>query len=88
MNLPTATDFENEIRRRWAASEARGLSHVDIRAGDMHRHLGGYPSRAGNHRMPDCCQVMRRLMSTRDRTLNIPKSGQGASLVIRYALPR
>ena len=88
MALPTAKDFEDEIRRRWADAALRGLKYVDIRAGSVHKYLGGYPSRSGRHRMPDCCHVMKRLMSKGDQVMSSPSSGQGASLVIRYALPR
>jgi hypothetical protein len=38
--------------------------------------------------MPDCCQVMKRLMKAGDSIIKQPKRGQGASLLIRFALPR
>jgi 5-methylcytosine-specific restriction protein A len=87
--LPTAADFEAETRLRWADAAKRGRDFVDIRAGTLHGHLGGYPAGpGGNHRMPVCCEVMKRLMTSRDRILSAPRSGQGASLTIRYSLPR
>jgi hypothetical protein len=85
MVLPTARDFEREVKRRWSASQ-QSAKFVDIESGDVHRKLGGYPGR--NHRMPACCEVMKRLMGPRDTVLADPPKGQGASLVIRYALPR
>jgi hypothetical protein len=84
--LPTATDFEAEIRARWVRSQ--GAPHLDIKAGELHRKLGGYPAPDGGHRMPDCCQVMKRLMQDGDTILKSPKKGKGASLVIRYVFPR
>jgi hypothetical protein len=49
---------------------------------DVHRELGSYPG--PNQRMPNCCQVMKRLMATQDRILTAPPKGVGASLVVRY----
>ncbi len=63
-----------------------GMKFVEVRSGDVHRELGGYPG--PNHRMPDCCQVMRRLMTGTDSILEAPPKGNGATLVVRYALPR
>jgi hypothetical protein len=84
--LPTASDFEEEIRARWAL--AHGATHLDVNAGELHRKLGGYPARDGGHRMPDCCQVMKKLMRAGDTIEQRPPKGQGASLVVRYILPR
>jgi 5-methylcytosine-specific restriction protein A len=40
--------------------------------------------------MPVCCDVMRAAIASDvgDRVLQEPPSGQGASLTIRYVLPR
>jgi hypothetical protein len=84
--LPNADDFEQEVRRRWAEAEVTGHVSVDVRSGDVHKSLGGYPG--PNHRIPDCCQVMKRLMKAGDSIIKQPKSGQGASLAISFALPR
>jgi 5-methylcytosine-specific restriction protein A len=84
--MPNAADFEKEIRRRWAHAIDQDMEWIDIQAGDVHRTLGGYPSRSS--RMPNCCQVMKRLMGPRDSIRHAPEKGQGASLLIRYALPR
>ena len=59
---------------------------VGIESGDVHKAVGGYPGR--NHRMPLCCGVMKRLMKSGDRITRQPESGQGASLMIQYKLPR
>jgi 5-methylcytosine-specific restriction protein A len=50
--------------------------------------LGGYPGR--DHRVPICCKVMKSAMARDygDMPLQEPPSGQGASLTIRYVLPR
>jgi hypothetical protein len=86
MALPSASDFEAEVRSRWFAAQQSGTTFVDIESGDVHRNLGGYPG--NNHRMPVCCEVMRRLLGPRDTVLTEPPKGQGASLLVRYALPR
>jgi hypothetical protein len=67
-------------------AEAGGASYIDIRSEDVHRNLGGYPG--PSHRMPSCCRVMLRLKTATDRVLESPPKGKGASLVIRYSLPR
>jgi hypothetical protein len=61
---------------------------VEITAGELHRLVGGY--QGPNHRMPVCCEVMRRAFASDagDRIVEGPRSGQGASLTIRYVLPR
>ena len=84
--LPDARDFEAEIRRRWVSAGRTGASSADIAAGELHKSLGGYPG--PNHRMPNCCQVMKRLMQPDDMILCAPPKGAGASLEIRYRIPR
>jgi hypothetical protein len=84
--MPTASDFEEEIYSRWERAGSSGATYVDIQAGDLHRSLGGYPG--PNHRIPDCCQVMRRLMRAVDQVLREPPQGTGATLLIRYVLSR
>ena len=86
MALPTAAQFEEEIRREWTHAIAKDCGHLEVNAGELHRALGGYPG--PNHRMPDCCQVMKRLMTSGDRIVSTPPSGQGSSLTIRYRVPR
>lgn len=82
--MPTADDFRKELQRRFA--RAAGKTAVEIVSGDVHRTLGGYPGR--NHLMPLCCEVMRAEMRGADEVLAEPPRGQGASLRIRYCLPR
>ena len=79
-------DFEAALRARLARAEEGGGSHVDVSAGELHRQVGGYPG--PDHRMPVCCRVMRDEMAAGDQLIDSPPSGQGASLTIRYRLPR
>ena len=57
---------------------------IGVRSGDLHRDADGYPGR--NHRMPLCYGVMRDAMREGDSVESSPKSGQGASLLIRYVI--
>jgi len=83
---PTAQDFQNELDRIFAAAQQQGKSRIHVKSGDLHRRVGGYPGH--NHRMPVCCDVMKRNMRSGDRILQEPPSGQGATVIIRYELPR
>ena len=91
-NSPTATaqcapnDFRAALDRELGAAGARKLTAVRIKAGDLHRSVGGYPG--PNHRMPICCAAMRAAMQSGDRVVDGPPSGKGASLTIEYRLPR
>ena len=62
---PTAHDFRTALRRRFARVTEEGRTHVDIRSGDLHTEVGDYPNR-GNHRMKNCCRVMRNEMAGED----------------------
>ena len=81
-----AEDFRAELRKILDGAEELGVSAVEITAGSLHRRLGGYPGK--NHSMPNCCSVMRQEMRATDSIVSKPPSGAGASLVIRYVLPR
>ena len=84
--MPTAVDFRDQLAKEFESAEAAGKGYVDIRSGDLHTKLGGYPG--PNHRMPVCCNVMRTEMSIDDKELRSPPRGRGANLVIRYTIPR
>jgi hypothetical protein len=86
--MPTADDFRDALFRQMYEGFRAGLQFIDVNAGQLHTALGNYPG--PNHRMPVCCQVMRAAMAegAGDQILEQPASGQGASLTIRYVLPR
>ena len=84
--MPTTDDFKTELRRQLKRAGLRPLTHVDINAGTLHRRVGGYPG--GNHRMPACCSAMRGEMIAGDKIVAEPPRGAGATLTIRYRLPR
>lgn len=82
----TTDDFRTEVLAQLRRGETRGAPSLEINAGEIHRKLGGYPG--AGHRMPMCCEAMRGLMKAGDMVVSEPPSGRGASLTIRYRLPR
>ena len=86
--MPNADDFRNELYRMMLEAMKAGKPNAEINAGELHRRVGDYPGK--NHRMPVCCEVMRGALApdAGDEILEQPPSGQGASLTIRYVLPR
>jgi 5-methylcytosine-specific restriction protein A len=82
----TESYIQNELNSILLSAQNKNIPFVDVKSGDLHRRVGGYP--ANNHRMPICCSVMKDSMKTGDIILHEPPSGQGASLIIRYKLPR
>jgi hypothetical protein len=85
--MPTSEEFRDQLLEVFRIAEQRRESSVVIRAGDLHRAVGEYPNRK-THRMPVCCNVMRCAMHTGDVIVCEPRKGQGATLTIRYGLPR
>lgn len=86
--MPTADDFRLELHRAMLEAVQEGREFAEINAGELHRRAGDYPGR--NHRMPVCCEVMRGALAldAGDLIVEQPPSRQGASLTIRYVLPR
>lgn len=82
----STADFRRVLDTKLRTASASGADHLDVRAGELHRNLGGYPG--PDHRMPTCCAAMRSAMRSGDVVLAEPPKGTGASLTIRYRLPR
>jgi hypothetical protein len=83
---PTAESFRSELNEQLKRSEKAGKPYLDVKSGDLHKTVGGYPG--SNHRMPVCCEVMYSLMHAGDEIIASPPKGRGATLIIRYFLPR
>ena len=83
---PTTDDFRTALARLLADGERSALREVRVRAGDLHRQVGGYPG--PNARMPSCCNAMRAARVVGDAIIAQPPKRNGASLEIRYGLPR
>jgi len=79
-------DFIDQVEWLLDRAARRGMADVDIVAGEVHRAIGNYPGPL--HRMPVCCEAMRSLMQDGDEIISAPPKGAGASLTIRYRLPR
>lgn len=86
MKAPDSNDFREELFNIFEEAQQIGRQYIDVNSGDLHRRVGGYPGR--DHRMPLCCEVMKRSMKKGDFILEQPPKGKGASLTIRYNLPR
>lgn len=84
--IPTTLDVEIALKKIFKTAQGLELTKVDVKSGDLHRRVGGYPS--NNHRMPLCYNAMRAAMRSGDEVLAAPPRGAGATLVIRYQLPR
>ena len=83
---PVTVDFENGLQTWFDEARRGGQDMLDVRAGDLHRRVGGYPGH--NHRMPLACHVMRAAMLKGDTVISEPPRKQGASLTIRFRLRR
>ena len=84
--MPSANDFQLELDSIFAFAEAKLLTAIIISSRDLHRLVGGYPGT--DHRMPVCCNVMRKNIAHGDEVLSEPPSGTGATLTIKYQFPR
>lgn len=84
--IPNSADFTAELLQMLSEAESKGLSSLEVRAGHLHERVGGYPG--PNHRMPACCDMMRKQMRDGDTIVKQPPKGRGATLTIRYRLPR
>lgn len=81
-------EFREELKSQIARAAMSGAKFVDITSGNLHRAVGGYPGPGGNHAMPSCCNAMYQAQRAGDVILSAPASGKGATLTIRYRLPR
>lgn len=87
--LPVASGesgFREALENEFRVATLAGRPSIIVRAGDLHRAVGGYPG--PTHRMPICCKVMREAMGPCDMVVASPPRGAGANLFVEYALPR
>ncbi|MBN9145697.1 MULTISPECIES: hypothetical protein [unclassified Novosphingobium] len=85
-DMPGTQDFVDAIRARLRQAELGNAGHLDINSGELHRSLGGYPGPKAA--MPSCCNAMYAEQRASDQIISQPPKGRGASLTIRYFLPR
>ena len=81
---PTAWDFRNKLTVILNMARQKGDAYVDVESGHLHSQVGGYPN--SNHKLPICCDVMKRMMRAGDSIVEEPPTGHGATLTIRYLL--
>jgi hypothetical protein len=86
--MPSAEDFRRALFQIMANAQNSGRESIDISARELHARVG--PPRGRNHRMPNCCRVMKSQLApdNGDLIVNEPPSGVGPTLTIRYRLPR
>lgn len=85
VSTPIGHHFRRALKEAFQAAKNAGADYLVVKAGDLHRHVGGYPGH--NHRMPVCCEVMRSFLCCyKGEILNEPPKGNGASLEIEYDL--
>jgi hypothetical protein len=84
--MPSVEHFRMALRAQLNRAQKRGLSHIDVKAGDLLRRLGG--SQAYPLRIPSCCEAMYAEKRAGDVIITRPPEGKGATLTIRYKLPR
>ena len=87
--IPNKEDFENALEQIFRYKEImEEAEYVDINSGKLHKYVGGYPN-ATNHRMSTCCDVMYQFQKDGDEIREDgTQKGHGASITIRYKLPR
>lgn len=78
----TAADFYHALYRRFDAAAAAGEPDLVVSAGDLHKSL-----KAAN-RLSLCCNCMYDTQNIGDSIVDVPSGGVGATLSIRYSLPR
>ena len=72
---PTAWDFQNQLMAILNGARQSGQSYIDVESGNLHQRVGGHAN--SNHKMPVCCEVMRRMMRVGDSVLSETTSGTG-----------
>jgi hypothetical protein len=84
--MPSVDEFRAELWSQFREADARNLPQIEINSGQLHKKVGGYPGPKA--RMPSCCQAMYHEQRACDEVICQPPSGKGATLTIRYRLPR
>jgi hypothetical protein len=83
---PTMDDFREELKAHFKWAKLQGMNAIVIKAGDLHRSVGGYPTPF--NRMTTCCNAMYQEQRAGDRVISRPGKGYGATLAIEYQVPR
>src|SRR5262245_42207776 len=81
---PTAWDFQNHLMAILNGARQTGQSYIDVESGNLHQQVGGYAK--SNHKMPVCCEVMKKMMRFGDSVVSETANGQDSTLTIRYTV--
>ena len=81
-----AETFRKALAELLATATNKGDRSLTVTSGVLHSKVGGYPG--PNHRMPMCCDAMYGAIKEGDQVIERPPKGKGATLKIRYLLPR
>lgn len=84
--IPNTASFRKALHQLLQHAQEQGLPSIDVNAGQFHTQVGGYPGR--NNRMPTCTAVLKKAMREGDTLLEDTEKGAGASVTIKYKLPR
>ena len=85
--MRSVQNFRMALKSQLYRAHKRGLSHIDIKAGDLYRRFGGSPGDP-SHQIQSCCQAMYAEKKAGDVVIARPPEDEGATLTIRYKLPR
>lgn len=88
MPAPTLDDFASALLGRFREARAVGRRWMYVTAIDVHREVAGPAAGDAGDLMPLCCGAMRAAMRDGDTVLCESPGGDGATLTIRYLLPR
>jgi hypothetical protein len=79
--------YQMILRSQLYRAQKRGLSHLDVKAGDLCRRFGGHTD-APAREISNWCRAMQAEKKALDVVIAEPPEGTGANLIIRYKLPR
>ena len=82
--IPDRAVFQRCLDEMLEDARNRGKTSKVVKAGDLHRKAGSYPS--PDHRMPTCCDVMEKNMKGSDKVLPNALKKYGASFQVYYNL--
>jgi 5-methylcytosine-specific restriction protein A len=90
LEMDGTNEFATVIAEQIIRADKQGRPHIEINAGEVHRMVGGYPAKLGsNHAMASCCNAMWNEFSKgKGEVIFRTRSGQSASLTLRFYLPR
>jgi 5-methylcytosine-specific restriction protein A len=84
--LPSKADFQRVLDDIFREMDQKHKSEIIVTAREVYRRAGVLSG--SDPSVALCCSVMRENMRPGDTVITEPPGGQGATLAIRYKLPR